>query len=83
MNAPASFDLNAPCRAANLRLNSDLLAKAKTLGINLSREFEAHLAELVRRRMAERWLIENKDALSAYNDFVEQNGVFSEGTREF
>jgi len=83
MNAPEAFDRNAPSRAANLRLNSDLLAKAKTLNINLSREFEAHLAGLVRQRMMERWLAENKDALSAYNQFVEQNGVFSEGVREF
>ncbi|MDD5296910.1 MAG: type II toxin-antitoxin system CcdA family antitoxin [Rhodocyclaceae bacterium] len=49
----------------------------------LLREFELHLSDVVRRRMAERWLAENKDALAAYNEFIEQNGVFSEGAREF
>lgn len=70
-------------RAVNLTVNSALVQEAKALEINLSREFEAHLADLVRRRKQEKWLAENRDALDAYNTHVERDGVFSDGMRGF
>jgi antitoxin CcdA len=70
-------------RAVNLTVNSALVQEAKALEINLSREFEAHLADLVRRRKQEKWLEENRDALDAYNTHVERDGVFSDGMRGF
>ena len=39
-----SYDLNAPKRAANLRVNEDLLNKAKSLDINLSATLEKALS---------------------------------------
>ena len=39
-----------PRRAVNLTVNSALVQEAKQFDINLSREFEAHLADLVKRR---------------------------------
>lgn len=66
-------------RTVNLSVNVELLQETKVLGINLSREFESHLEALVKRRHQEKWLMENCDALDAYNKHVERDGVFSNG----
>lgn len=70
-------------RAVNLTLNSALIQEAKALEINLSREFEAHLADVVKRVKREKWLLENREAIDAYNAHIERDGVFSDGLREF
>ena len=41
------FDIQAPKKATNIRINSDLLAAAKKLKINLSATLETSLIELV------------------------------------
>jgi len=43
------YDINAPKKATNLSINSDLLQKAKSYKINLSQSFERYLAKLVKR----------------------------------
>ena len=77
------FDKNAPKKATNLSVNSDLLARTRALKINLSatleRALESELAELE----AKKWTTENKAAIQAYNDFVEENGCFGDEFREF
>jgi antitoxin CcdA len=78
-----TFDPAAPRRAANLSVNADLLRKAKDLNINLSATLEAALGDAVRRRQREEWLAENRDAIAAYNEDVEERGVFSDGLRSF
>ncbi len=83
MNSRAVFDVTAPSRSTNLRLNGDLVDKAKAVGLNLSRECEAHLAEVLKNRMEARWRAENQEAFRAYNGFVEQHGLFSDGLREY
>lgn len=70
-------------RAVNLTVNSALVQEAKALDINLSREFEIHLADLVKQRRQEKWLSENREALEAYNAHIERDGVFSNGLRTF
>lgn len=70
-------------RATNLSIRADLLAEARALKINLSQAFESHLAELVRTRKRELWLMENRGAIDAYNQRVEEEGVFSDGWRTF
>lgn len=70
-------------RAVNLTVNSALVQEAKELDINLSREFETHLADVVKQRRQEKWLAENREALEAYNAHVERDGVFSNGLRTF
>lgn len=77
------YDKNAPKRPTNLTLNSDLLRKARELDINLSSALEGALEEIVRRRLSEQWLAENRDAIAAYNEHVEAHGVFSDGIRGF
>lgn len=78
-----TYDIAAPKKSANLSINSSLLAQARSLNINLSATLEQALAEVVRQRQRELWLAENQEAIKAYADFVEQNGVFSDGLRGF
>lgn len=70
-------------KPTNLSLSKALLEEARELGINLSAALDEALAELVRRRRAERWLEENQGAIEAYNAQVEKHGVFSDGLRSF
>jgi antitoxin CcdA len=70
-------------KALNLKIDSSLVQEARELDINLSREFEAHLADVVRLRKQGKWLAENREALEAYNAHVERDGVFSDGLRGF
>ena len=66
---------DAPRRATNVSLNTDLVAKAKELGVNVSRACEAGLAEAVARAHAARWKEENREALDYARQFVEERGV--------
>lgn len=77
------YDFQAPKRATNLSVNSDLLKKARELDINLSAAFEAALAAQVRQNQHERWQAENREAIARYNRDVEEHGVFSDGQRGF
>lgn len=70
-------------RAANLSVDERLLDEAKRLKLNLSQVFEAGLTEAIRQRQREEWLKKNRAALDAYNDHVEEHGVFSDGLRSF
>ncbi len=76
----ASADMR---RATNVTLPEGLLKDARSLGINLSQACERGvLAEIadVRRR---RWLDENKDAFSAWNDYVADQGLPLDRFRQF
>jgi antitoxin CcdA len=77
------FNLNAPKKPTNVSINSDLLEKAKGLNINLSATLEAALAEQLRTEQRTQWKAENAKAIEAYNRFVDDNGVFSDGLRQF
>ena len=77
------YDFNAPKKAANLSLNSDLLKKAKLLKINLSATLEETLKTKLADVANKKWAKENKNAIKAYNEFVDKNGCFSDEYREF
>ena len=79
----AIYNPNAPKKAANLSINSELLQQAKELGINLSQSLEETLADKVARRKEELWLEENHEAIQEYNRSIERRGVFSHGLRRF
>lgn len=70
-------------KPVNLSINSDLLAAARELNINLSATMEAALEETVAMVRRERWIEENDAAIAAYNERVESDGVFSDGLRQF
>ena len=78
-----TYDPQAPKRPANLSINGDLLSKAKEMDINLSATLEQALASALRERQRAKWLADNKAAIDAYNDHVDQQGVFSDGLRSF
>lgn len=77
------YDNNAPKKPTNLSLNSDLLKKARELGINLSSTLEEALEQIVKQRLHEQWLEQNRKAIDSYNQQVEASGVFSDGIRSF
>ncbi len=81
--ATIRFDTTAPKKATNLSINSDLLRQAKELNINLSQNVEKYLSELVREAKQQQWLADNQEAIAAYNERIEANGVFSDGLRKF
>ena len=77
------YNSNAPKKAANVSINSDLLQQAKDLKINLSATLEEQLAHLIRRKRRAQWLDENRRAMDDYSAFVEKHGVLSDGLRQF
>lgn len=77
------FNPQAPKRATNLSVNSDLLRQARELDINLSAAFEETLSTLVIAKQQQAWLEQNKHAIEAYNQQVEKNGVFGDALRAF
>ncbi|MBB4862726.1 antitoxin CcdA [Pseudomonas nitritireducens] len=78
-----TYDPQAPKKATNLSLNSDLLKQARELDVNLSAVLEEALADVVKERLAQRWLEQNREAIETYNQHVEETGVFSDGLRSF
>lgn len=78
-----AYNIQAPKKATNLTINSELLAKAKSYKINLSKSFEQHLSALVKEYEANQWKKENAQAIDEYNNRVEESGVFSNGLRRF
>jgi antitoxin CcdA len=73
MPAPV-YDKAAPKRPVNVNVNSDLVAKAKALGLNLSETLETRLAELVKLAEEQKWLEENAEAIRLYNERIESGG---------
>lgn len=62
-------------RATNISLDTNLLAAAKALGINVSRACEEGLARQVSDERRRRWQEENRGAIDAYNAWIEENGI--------
>ena len=76
------YDVDAPKKATNLSVNSDLLRKARGLKINLSATLEQALALQLKSTARDAWLKENKKAIEALNDLANKNGLFSDSYRE-
>lgn len=77
------YDEHAAKKASNLSINSDLLRQAKAFDINLSATLEAALKVKLKELQTQQWLEENQASISAYNESVENEGVFSDGLRSF
>lgn len=77
------YDKNAPKKATNLSINSDLLAKTRKLEINLSATLEQALQQRLAEQNIENWKQENAPAIKAYNRFVEESGLFADEFRQF
>ncbi len=67
----------------NVSVDATLLAEARDAGLNISALLEAGLrAELAERRQAA-WLDENRGALKDANAFLDREGLWSDGKRQF
>lgn len=77
------YDHNAPKKPTNLSINSDLLKRSKALNINLSATLEQALNEILASKAEAEWKRKNAAAISAYNDFVDENSCFSDDLRSF
>jgi antitoxin CcdA len=69
--------------ATNLSVDSQLISRAKPLGINLSQVFEQALERAIAQREREAWLEENQEAIGEFNERVTKRGVFSDDWRKF
>jgi len=74
---------NAPKRAINLSLNSKVLDMARDMGMNISQTVDALLIEAVLKQYWERWNEDNAEAIEAYNERIEREGLFSDRVRTF
>ena len=78
-----TYDTQVPKKPTNINVNSDLLAKAIMLGIDLSTTLETALSELVNAKQRDLWKRENKAAIEAYNQLVKEHRIFSDDLRSF
>ena len=74
---------NAPKRAINLSLNAKVLDMARDMGMNISQTVDTLLTEAVLKQYWERWNEDNAEAIAAYNERVEREGLFSDRVRTF
>ena len=76
-----NFDPNAPKQTVSITLNSDLYAKAKSVGINASKVAEEAIADEYAKRRKEALLKELQQDLAAVERYEEQHGSFPELVR--
>ena len=75
------FEPKAPKQTVSITLNSDLYAKAKSLGINTSKVAEESLAYEYSVRLREALRAEIRDELAALEKYEAQHGSFPELVR--
>ena len=65
----------SPKREVQLQLNSKILDRAQELGMDVSETVDELLAKVVNKRYWERWNEDNKEAIAAYNERIEREGI--------
>jgi antitoxin CcdA len=75
------FDPKAAKQTVSITLNSDLYAKAKSLGINTSKVAEDALAQEYAQRRSEAIMAELRQDLAAVESYAEQHGSFADLVR--
>ena len=70
-------------RPTNVTLSEPLLREARALKINVSQACESGLAQEVASAKAKQWQAENRAAMDAWNEYVEQNGLPLAEFRQF
>lgn len=76
------YDSQAPKKATNLSINSDLLKKSKVLDINLSAALEQALVQLL-KPPAGAVAAGEPGAIATYNQEVKKHGSFGDALRSF
>lgn len=64
-----------PDDASILSLDTDLVAEAERLGVDVNHAAETGLADAVRAARGEEWKRENRAAIQSSNEWVEKNGL--------
>jgi antitoxin CcdA len=72
-----------PRLSTNVTLPEDLLRQARDLAINVSQACENGLAAEVAETRAQQWLMENRAAMDAWNEYVDQHGLPLAAYRSF
>jgi post-segregation antitoxin (ccd killing protein) len=75
------FEPKAPKQTVSITLNSDLYAKAKSLGINASKVAEEALADEYSARRSEALRAEIREELAALERYEAQHGSYPELVR--
>jgi antitoxin CcdA len=83
MARPLSPQTAMSRRPTNITLPDSLLREARGLKINVSQACESGLAREVASEKAKQWQAENRAAMDAWNDYVEQNGLPLAEFRQF
>lgn len=76
------FDPKAAKQTVSVTLNSDLYAKAKSVGINASKVAEEGLAKEYAARLSQSLMIELRRDLAASDKYADQHGSFADLVRE-
>jgi len=76
------YDPKAAKQTVSITLNSDLYAKAKSLGINASKVAEEALAAEYAACRAESLKAELREDVAAVDRYAEQHGAFADLVRE-
>ena len=79
----ALYGPQAPEKIISLSVNSTLLNRAQVFNIDFPSTLEAALKQALAEQPAKQWIVKNRPAIKAYNDFVEENGCFSDDYRNF
>lgn len=70
-------------KSVNVSLAPEILEEARKLKINLSAVLTEALIEKFREDKREEWLRDNKKSIEVLNQWVEENGSFSDFQRTF
>ena len=76
------FEPKAAKQTVSITLNSDLYAKAKSIGINASKVAEEALAQEYAQRRSETIIAELRQDLAAAEGYADQHGTFADLVRE-
>jgi antitoxin CcdA len=69
--------------AVNLSISEVILREARALKLNLSQVLEEGLRERLKRRRAEKWLEENREAIEHFNARIERDGPLNSDLLSF
>ncbi|MDU7372461.1 MAG: type II toxin-antitoxin system CcdA family antitoxin [Klebsiella michiganensis] len=70
-------------KSVNVSLSPEILEEARKLKINISAVLTEALLEKFREHKREEWLRDNKKSIDTINQWVEENGSFSDFQRPF
>lgn len=70
-------------RTATLTIDAELISEAEALSLDVSRAAEDGISSAIQSEKARLWRIENRPALEAWNEWVEENGIPLSKFRQF